>query len=174
MARKWSAPDGRAKPYQNMQKVQSSQFRARSGFSLIEVVLAMGIMVFSAVSMLGLLQVGMNASQQSADVTVGSRLAAEAQAQLQEVGLSGSNAITSFDIDGLAAGSSNPPIYDVYQTVLPCSLPGMTGSNSLTRVIVQVCKNPGHVTLTRDANTGLVVIPVSVKAHYYEFHVASQ
>jgi uncharacterized protein (TIGR02598 family) len=148
-----------------------------SGFSLIEVTIALGILAFVAVSVLGLIPTGLASAQRSGHATVATRLAAEVQAELQQVGLASfSTNTTAFDVDGRivldlngATVSTTPPVYDVYRTVQACPLPGAS-TGTLQRIVVQVVKNPGRQSLSRGADQ-LVTVPTGLEERSYQFHV---
>jgi uncharacterized protein (TIGR02598 family) len=151
-----------------------------SAFSLVEVTMALGILGFVAVVILGLIPAGLASSQRSNQTTVATRLAAEVQSELQQVGLASfSTNTTSFDADGRMVrdlngktipGTTTPPVYDVYRTVQTCALPG-ANTGVLQRVVVQVVKTPGHHTLPR-AGSGLVAVAPGLDERSYQFHVA--
>lgn len=146
------------------------------GFSLVEVVLALGVLSFVAVVIMGLIPSGLASAQRSSHSTVATRLAAEVQSELQQVGLASfATNTTSFDADGRivrdlsgATVADTPPVYDVYRSVQSCPLPG-TNTGALQRVVVQVVKNPGQQSLPR-AN-GLVTVPAGMEERSYQFHV---
>jgi len=151
-----------------------------SGFSLVEVTLAIGILGFSAVVILGLLPTGLASSQRSNLVTVGARLAAEVQSELQEVGLASFQTnTTSFDIDGRmvinaqgATVGTTPPVYDVCRTVADCALAPQV-SSPLKRIVVQVLNNPGRKTLSRGDTNLPFTVPAGMDESSFEFHVVA-
>lgn len=155
--------------------------RCRTGFSLVEVTLALGIFSFTAVVILGLLPGGLVSSQRASHVTLGSRLASEVQAELQQVGLASFQTnTTTFDVDGRivvdaqgGAVGTTPPVFDVCRTVVDCALPG-AATSPLKRVVVQVINNPGRKTMSRDAASGLVAVPGDMEGRTFEFHVVAQ
>jgi uncharacterized protein (TIGR02598 family) len=150
---------------------------ARQGFSLIEVTLALGIMAFAGLAILGLISTGHSLAARSADTAVTSRLAVEVQAELQEAGVTNwSTNTTFFDGEGRVTNASGR-IYEVCRTVLGGSLPGtMPGTNALPlkSVVVQIFKNPGGAVLSRGSN-GLISGPNNnMDERTYVFHVAAQ
>jgi len=146
---------------------------ARQGFSLIEVTLALGIMAFAGLAILGLLSTGQSLAARSADMTVTSRLAVEVQAELQEAGVTTwSTNTTYFDGEGRVTDASGR-IYEVCRTVLDSRLPG-TNALPLKSVVVQIFKNPGGAVLSRGSN-GLISGPNNnIDERTYLFHVAAQ
>ena len=146
---------------------------AQGGFSLIEVTLALGLMAFASLAILGLLSTGQSLAARSADITVTSRLAVEVQAELQEAGATNwSTNTTYFDAQGRVTNAPGR-IYEVYRTVLDGSLPGTTAL-PLKTVVVQIFKNPGGAVLSRGSN-GLISGPNNnMDERSYLFHVAAQ
>jgi hypothetical protein len=63
---------------------------------LIEVTLALGLMAFAGLAVLGLLSTGQSLAARSADMTVTSRLAVEVQAELQEAGVTNWSTNTTY------------------------------------------------------------------------------
>lgn len=150
-----------------------SRLRDARGFSLIEVVIAIGILAFSAMVILGLLPTGLTSFQRSSQSTVAARLATEVQSELQQVGLT--NFVTDttfFDADGQ---QTNAPasVYVVYRTVVTNAALSGSSIPTLARVIVQVVKNPGNSrTLTRSTATSPVTIPAGMDERTFQFHVS--
>lgn len=147
-----------------------------SAFSLVEVTMALGIMAFAATIVMGLLPNGLMALKRSVHTTVATRLAAEVQSEIQQLGLAAiPTQTTYFDVDGriLGQGATAPAdaIYEVHRTVLDTPLPGAVAS-PLRRVIVQVISNPGRQSLSVGSD-GLVTIPSGFDASTFQFHVAS-
>jgi len=138
--------------------------------------MALGIMSFAAIVILGILPTGLTSSQRANRVTVGSRLAAEVQSELQQVGLSSfATTTTSFDVEGrivTAAQGTTAPVYDVYRSVQSGLLPGVSGTNSLKRILVQVVDNPARRVLTTSTD-GSVEIPPGMEASSYPFYVVA-
>jgi uncharacterized protein (TIGR02598 family) len=172
-----------------MAQAHCRRIRSLSGFSLIEVTLALGVMAFAVVAIMGLLAIGLTSSQRSTSTTAAARLAAEVQSELQQVGLASFFVgDTSFNVEGRIAsyydnggnlvlvydGQGKPisQVYDVCRTVLNCNLPGATTS-PLKRVVVQVLNNPGRQPLLRNPSSGLVNVPSGMEELTFEFHVVA-
>ena len=150
-----------------------SRLRDVRAFSLIEVVIAIGILAFSAVVILGLLPTGLTSFQRSSQSTVAARLATEVQSELQQVGLT--NFVTTntcFDADGQLTNTT-AAVYVVYRTVVTNTALSGSSIPTLARVIVQVVKNPGSSrNLTRSTATSPVTIPAGMDERTFQFHVS--
>jgi uncharacterized protein (TIGR02598 family) len=146
--------------------------RGEGGFSLIEVTIAMGVMAFAAIAILGIIPNGLTAATRSSQTTIAARLASEVQSEIQQVGLASfSTNETYFDGDGKILANASGAVYYVYRSVQDCSLPGAS-AGSFKRVIVQVVKNPAGQTFPVDANnTGLRTLPSGMDERTFQFHV---
>lgn len=143
--------------------------KARSGFSLVEVVLAIGVIAFAFVSIFALLPTGMGISRQAMDASVGSQIAQrvinDAQQSdfpelLKDAGgrtISGTNqtgrkAERYFDDQGgeLPPSSKAQAIYHVNTRITPATAMPKTGTSTggdnvnLAIVTVQVANNPAN------------------------------
>ena len=150
--------------------------RGEDGFSLIEVTIAMGVMAFAAIAILGIIPNGLAAATRSSQTTIAARLASEVQSEIQQVGLASfatdATNTTYFDGDGKFLPDNTGAVYYVYRSVKACPLPGQEESaDSFKRVIVQVVKNPAAQTFPVDANTGLRTIPSGMDERTFQFHV---
>jgi uncharacterized protein (TIGR02598 family) len=145
--------------------------RGEGGFSLIEVTIAMGVMAFAAIAILGIIPNGLAAATRSSQTTIAARLASEVQSEIQQVGLASfATDTTYFDGDGKILTSTAGAVYYVYRSVEDCLLPGAS-SGSFKKVIVQVVKNPAGQTFPVDATTGLRTIPSGMDERTFQFHV---
>ncbi len=134
-----------------------------SGFSLVEVVLAMGLVSFALVAILGLVPPGLSTFRKAIGTSVGSQIIQQVVADLQQVDfdtLNQSQPLRYFGDQGDELGSGaqppsspqNPVIYYVNIFVkTPVTLPGGDSSN-LACVTIEVIRNPGNISLVRDAN----------------------
>lgn len=134
----------------------------RAAFSLVEVVLALGIMAFGLVPLMALLPIGLKMHRQAIDTTVSSQIVARVAQEAQQTDYSnlpdgGSQPLTyCFDDQGnlLATGNSRSlfasckdpkRIYDVQATVNKIAdLPGSgaaTRSPSLARIQIDIAPN---------------------------------
>ena len=140
-------------------------------FSLIEVTIAMGVMAFAAIAILGIIPNGLAAATRSSQTTIAARLASEVQSEIQQVGLASfATNTTYFDGDGKILTGTAGAVYYVYRSVEACPLPG-AAAGSFQKVIVQVVKNPAGQTFPVDATTGLRTIPVGLEERTFQFHV---
>ena len=140
-------------------------------FSLIEVTIAMGVMAFAAIAILGIIPNGLAAATRSSQTTIAARLASEVQSEIQQVGLAAfPTNETYFDGDGKFLTSTAGAVYYVYRSVEDCTLPGAS-AGSFKKVIVQVVKNPAGQTFPVDATTGLRTIPSGMDERTFQFHV---
>jgi uncharacterized protein (TIGR02598 family) len=100
----------------------------RAGFSLGEVVLALGIVSFALVAVLGLMPAGLNASRRAIDISVGSQVVQRINEELQQT-----------DFDSLTAPGALPDRYfdDEGQEVVP--------AKSIYSVRTEVLKTDGQV-----------------------------
>ena len=92
-------------------------------FSLIEVILALGVVSFAMTGLLGLLPMGLDISRQAIDVTVESQMAQTLRNQIQLAGLPNveqwSGQQLYFDVQGLSISNANSPgrVYTAQMTV---------------------------------------------------------
>ncbi|MCE9612460.1 MAG: Verru_Chthon cassette protein B [Chthoniobacter sp.] len=128
----------------------SSSWRVR-GFSLIEVVLCIGIVAFAFLAIFGMLPVGLSTFRQAMDNTVGSqivqRLVGEAQQTDFPTLIATSVTLRYFDDQGNEVTVSKDYIYTAEITVLaPTTLPNTSTppTASLATVTIRLANNPGH------------------------------
>ncbi len=106
------------------------------GFSLVEVVLALGIVSFTFLSMLALIPQGLKMSREAADATTESQIVQFVRNQLQLTSFSGigkwNGVSLYFDVDGLPVTSGSDPamIYTVQLTVADVSLADTSGKTT--------------------------------------------
>ena len=103
--------------------------RAERGFSLVEVVLALGIVGFALVALFGMLPFGLNVFRQAIDKTVGAQIAQEMTNMVQRTpfgSLSGLGSARSAEVPGTTATFY---YYDVEGTLLG-TVPSATGGTS--------------------------------------------
>ena len=123
-------------------------------FSLIEVVIAIGIVSFAFVTLLGLLPIGLTAFRQAMDTTVCSQIVQRVvnDAQQTDYTTLTTSGTTQLYFDDQAnevtAANANNSLYTVQVTVSgTTTLPNSAGvqSTNLATVSVQIANNPGHV-----------------------------
>jgi uncharacterized protein (TIGR02598 family) len=148
------------------------------GFSLVEVLLALGVVTFGMIPVLGLLPTGLNTFRDSMNTTICSQIAQGVANELQQTDfdqLSLSAPIRYFD----AQGNELPPTSKssaVYHVNLAClkdtTLPGSAESNPhLATVVVQIALNPGNKPLV--TGSGSLWTNQDIKIVTYSSKVAS-
>lgn len=144
---------------------------SRGGFSLIEVTMAMGVLFFAAISMLGLLSVAAGVSQKATSVDLARRVSARIFGDVAQAGLSMGSSNAFFDIDGNEVAETDADrVFETWYSILPGSLPG-SSVPGFRRVVVQVFHNPGRVTIGPGAS-GLVVAPrPEMEVASFQFHL---
>jgi uncharacterized protein (TIGR02598 family) len=83
--------------------VQMKRVASCCGFSLVEVVIAIGVIAFAFIPMVGMLPMGLNLSKQAIDTTVEAQIAQRLTAEVQQTDFS--------RLDELAASSIANPYY---------------------------------------------------------------
>lgn len=117
--------------------------------------MAIGIVSFAFVGVLGLIPTGLNASRQAMDVSVGSQIAQRVINEAQQTDFSVLTSATGtnpryFDEQGNEVTAADPHvIYWVNTQIKPAtSIPCTSGTNgSLATVTIQVANNPGKRTI---------------------------
>ena len=147
-----------------VQSLRTTRARRRpgdeSGFSLVEVVIALGIVATVMVALLALLPLGMDALRESADLTVQSRIAQDLIGDVQQADWDTleryRNELRYFDGEGttLETAGSGQRLYSakIEFPDTPIRLPGL-GQNRYTRkVVIKVAFTPpGQETVDWDA-----------------------
>jgi uncharacterized protein (TIGR02598 family) len=134
----------------------------RSGFSLVEVTLALGIVAFSMLTLLGLVPLGLTTFHKAINASVSSQIVQHVVTDFQQSdfsGLSQQNPILYFDDQAnelnVATAGSTPPGAIYYVNVVvntPALMPGGTPSANLASVIIEIVSNPGNQTLTYNSS----------------------
>jgi uncharacterized protein (TIGR02598 family) len=95
-------------------KLQNPDSRA---FSLVEVVLALGIVSFAFIGIIGMLPVGMSTFRQATDATVQSQITQQMVSQVAETNFANLNKLTTstylFDDQGILVSDDSKCIYKV-------------------------------------------------------------
>jgi uncharacterized protein (TIGR02598 family) len=86
--------------------------RSGAAFSLVEVVIALGVISFALVSMLGLLGVGINASRQSSESTAMTAMISQVLGKVRAASNAPPATNFFFDADGLPLTNSVGAIYE--------------------------------------------------------------
>lgn len=140
-------------------------------FSLIEVTLALGIISFVGITILGLLPIAMNSLRTANYDTVSTRIASLTRADLQQVDMvSGGASVSFFGVDGEELDAGDPDVvYQAYRAEVPHPLPG-AGNGRLNRISVQIVHYPSGIPLPTDEN-GIPTVPPSLSSHTLLFYV---
>ncbi len=126
--------------------------RARHGFSLVEVTLAMGIVSFAFVTIFGLLPVGLDVSRQAIDTTVCSQITQQMIHAAQQTDFSRLTQLQSdsasepwcFDDQGGRAANPSLARYKAaYQVAPSAALPSSGAPSRLALVTVSVLGTQG-------------------------------
>jgi len=141
-----------------------------AAFSLVEVTVAIGIVAFAFMGIMGLIPTGLNTFRQAIDLSVGSNIAQKVIREVQQtdfIALIGSNTLAFqqsstpryFDEQGneLTTGST-AAIYQVNTCITPSTpiIGGVATDNpNLATVTVQIANNPANVSIGVDATTQL-------------------
>jgi uncharacterized protein (TIGR02598 family) len=119
-----------------------------AGFSLVEVVVALGIVSFAVIAILGLIPSGLNTLKDSTGETVRAQIVRSIAASALTANFSSLNASVSFDNDGqplLPTDIATYPRYTVNATTNEPSFPGSTSGNftgSLTALKIEIILKP--------------------------------
>lgn len=131
--------------------LKRSRTAHHSGFSLVELVLAIGIVSFAFVSLFALLPAGLTTFRKTMDTTIGSqivhRIINEAQQTDYTTLINTPTLDRYFDDQGNEVNSLDNSIYTVEVSITaPTPLPNTStpDSTSLATVIVKFANNPAH------------------------------
>ncbi|MGK0188462.1 MAG: hypothetical protein ACI9R3_004273 [Verrucomicrobiales bacterium] len=123
---------------------------ADSGFSLVEVVIALGIVATVMVALLALLPLGMDALREAADLTVQSRIAESLRGDVQQADWDTldryRNELRYFDAEGttLETAGSGTRLYTakIEFPDTPINLPGLGKNRYTKKIIIKVAFTP--------------------------------
>jgi len=154
----------------------------RRAFTLIETTMAIGIMAFGLIGIIGLMPAGMTTFQKAMDTSMSSHIVQQVVTDLQQgdfSALTQARPILYFDDQGnrlrAATDGGAEALYYVNTVVqTPSSLPGGPSSESLATVTVEVVKNPAHRTLQRDPGTLAVVDKPELSISRFPVLISSQ
>ncbi len=120
-------------------------------FSLVEVVIAIGIVSFAVVAILGLIPTGLNTLKDSTGETVRAQIVRSIAASALTANFSSLNASVCFDNDGqplLPTDTATYPRYTVNATTNAPSFPGSTSGNfsgSLIALKIEIVLKPASL-----------------------------
>lgn len=119
---------------------------AAGGFSLVEVVLALGLVSFAVIAIMGLLPTGLAALRQAMNQTVEAQIVKTISAQSVNTPFTDLGSISYFDEEGLPTAAANAR-YTVNVTTQPPVFPSSEAAgsltNSLTALKIQIVAKPG-------------------------------
>lgn len=158
-------------------KTPGTRTHHRKGFSLVEVVMALGIISFAFISLLGMLPLGLGTFRSAMDTSLSSHILQQISSQVQATDFDDlaelADTSFAFDDQGNKVSDSSPStIYNVRIVLVQSGsqtqteLPGAISAN-LATLSVQIASNPGRQTLTSDASTGLWVATPGVNIATY-------
>ena len=149
----------------------SHSFRKRNAaFSLIEIVIALGVVGFAVVPMVGILPVGLSNFRSAADISVGTQISQRIINELQQsdfdvltggggnLGGSFCKTVRYFDDQGneLATTQRTAALYEVNIRIMPATdLPASGTNPNLATATIQVANNPGGGPITMDSTQNL-------------------
>jgi uncharacterized protein (TIGR02598 family) len=162
-----------------------SRESSQRAFSLIEIVIAIGIIAVAVIPLVGLLPSGLGTFRQSIETSVGSQIAQKVINDAQQTNYdlltaaAGAENNTSgatfttiikplryFDADGMELTTLSGSIYQVNTVVNPTTLPGLNTPNyDLATVIVQVAHNPTGIVL--NTTSGGLWLPSTLSVSTY-------
>ncbi len=137
-------------------RIRSDRFQ--TGFSLIEVLLAVGIVAIAFIPLLGLLPIGMRAMHAAVDQTVTSQIVQKVAGEYQQAdfdGIDSSADLRFFDEEAveLDPSQSSKIIYQSRSVVFEDA-----SQPHLKRILVQVARNPGgNLTLQEENFQGVTI-----------------
>jgi len=126
-------------------------------FSLIEVTLALGVISFALIGVLGLIPVGMATFRKAVDLSVGSQIVQQVVSDVQQTAFSSlgqSHPLRYFDDQGVEQ-TGGTGLYQVNVVVDTAAVvPGGSApaGGNLARLIVEIVKNPANRALTRGSD----------------------
>ena len=143
----------------------SSQTRHNTAFSMVELVLAIGVLSFAFVGLLGLLPVAVTTFGKAIDTSVGMQISQRVvdEALLSDFNtfLSKPQAVRYFDDQANELADTKGAIYFVnVRTLAAVMVPGATDANSnLAEITVQIATNPGGKKLVLNSSNLWMVDP---------------
>ncbi len=149
----------------------------KAGFSLVEVVLSMGVVAVAFVPMMGLIPMGMTASRQAIDTTIQAQILQKMTGQAQETAFSSLGkmcdatiAPLSFDANGSLTTSATPVYKAAFATPVNTVLPGGATTTTLNTITIYIVDSR---TATGQAATTQSAVVASSAAKKYTVFVAN-
>jgi uncharacterized protein (TIGR02598 family) len=129
--------------------------RSTAGFSLVEVALAMGIVAFAFIPLLGLVPMGLNTSRQAIDTTIQAQIVQYMTDQAQQTNFSSLSGLASatptcFDAYGNVTTASAAVYKASYSAPVNTVLPGGATTQTLDTITIYILstRTPGGMTAT--------------------------
>jgi uncharacterized protein (TIGR02598 family) len=150
-----------------------------AAFSLVETTLAIGVVAFALVAMLGLMPVGLTSFREAMDASTSSRIIQRVSAELRQgTSVVAQQPILYFDEQGdettANAQDGKKALYHVNTLVQTAtSLPG-GASSSLNTVTVEIVKNPRSEAVPRDPSTLAFLEQPGMPVWRYPVYIATQ
>lgn len=140
--------------------------------------MAIGIMAFALIGILGLMPAGLMTFQKAMDTSMSSHIVQQVVTDLQQgdfSNLSQQQPFRYFDDQGnrLTSASSQALYYVNTVVQTPSALPGGP-SSSLATITVEIVKNPAHNTLQRDPGTLAVIDKPELSVSRFPVLISSQ
>ncbi|GAT32590.1 Verru_Chthon cassette protein B [Terrimicrobium sacchariphilum] len=144
---------------------------ARRAFSLVEVTIAIGIVAFAFVALVGVLPVGLQTFRRAVDASIGAQITQRILNDIQQTDfdvLVGGHTspflfpstTRYFDDQGSEVTMPSSAVYHVKTWINPTTdLPGggstPASNGNLATVTIQIVNNPGNRSLATDGSTGM-------------------
>ena len=138
---------------------------------MVEVAIAIGLIAFAGVTVLGFLPTALNVARSTSMDSVSSTIAANVKADLQQVELKGSGiGVRHYSMDGMEVEPSSPSaVIQAYRSEKTQELPGLSAT-VLKRVSIQVVHNPGKAAVSVDVD-GWATVPPAMASKTFRFYV---
>ncbi len=140
--------------------------RSRQAFSLVEVVLAIGVVSFAMMAMLGTLPVGLKSSQQSRTQVATANIARQLQGELQQISFNSDGTSTDtltvqnlaanpyyFTLEGTKTTAGADAYYEASFAVGGVNLPGLTVDPTNARNVTVTLTHPLGVAVANRQKT---------------------
>lgn len=160
--------------------------RKAAGFSLVETAIAIGLMAFALVSIMGLVPMGLTTFRKAMDTSVGSQIVQQVLADVQQASdisqQAGAQTFRYFDDQGNYLGNSettgtipSTALYHVNTVVqFPSQYPQGHFSDKLATILIEIATNPQNTQLQLDVDTSKIAEEPNVQVARYSVLVAAQ
>jgi uncharacterized protein (TIGR02598 family) len=153
----------------NSSRLKLLRRRGDAGFSLVEVVLAIGIVAFAFLPLLGLMPIGLSTSRQAIDTTIEAQIIQQMTSQAQQTDFSSlstlaSSTPTCFDANGNITTASSAMYKASFGSPANTVLPGGATTQKLETITIYILSTR---TLNGMNTTDLSTNPASKKYIVY-------